>query len=53
METEMGSKYVFIVTVAALGPVLRYSLLLFIFPKCSVMSTCYFYKEKKHKHFIF
>ena len=46
-KKDMGSKYILIIMVVALGPVIYYLLLLFIFPKCSVMSIYYLYNKKK------
>ena len=43
----MGSKYILIIMVVTLRPVIYYLLLLFIFPKCSVMSMYYFYNLKR------
>lgn len=48
----MESKYVLIIAVVALGPVIHYLLLLFILPKCSVMSTYNFIMRKKCKHLM-
>lgn len=47
-----GSKYVLIVMVAALGPVICYSLLLFRFAKCSGMSICYCHDERKKANLL-
>ena len=49
----MGSKYILIIMVVILGLVIYYLPLLFVFPKCSMMSIYYLYNKKSHINCFF